>query len=39
LPLCMNELWRRGQLAGTLSRRLINVDGKKTKRSAGALGL
>jgi hypothetical protein len=38
LPLCMCELCRVRQLAGTLPGRFIHVDGKKAKRSAGALG-
>jgi hypothetical protein len=38
LSLCMGELWRVRQLPCALPGRFIHVDGKKTKRSAGALG-
>ncbi|MGC2194230.1 MAG: hypothetical protein WA628_06115 [Terriglobales bacterium] len=34
LPLCMGELWRVGQLPGTLPSRFIHVHGKRTKRCA-----
>src|SRR5439155_2006621 len=39
LPLCMSELWRRGQLASTLPGRFLPVDGKIPECSTGALGL